>query len=634
MLMYAAAVATNNYLEGQRHYSQLTELEQKYVMSVDHMLESFHYIGKNKIPQQLREINRRIFLDSGAFSAFTLNKEITVEEYCEFINLNRDIILVDDGVEMIAGLDGIGDALLTYNNLKLMESYGCKAIPCFHAGEDERYLEYYIQNYPYIALGGMVGQGVSQLKMWLDRVWEKYLIDGSGNAKIKVHGFGITSFDLMWMYPWHCMTKENHEVLTKNGWKYYDNLSIGDEILCFDKGISYWDVIKSIPEYQVTNIDINIIENRNFKCYVTDNHRWVTNKRNTKNYVFKNTNSMYLSATDTVIPRVGDYIFPTIEKYGSNFCELVGWIWTDGTITNRDINRRYCDKSIVIYQSESANFEKVTQIRELLIALNEPYCESTTIRDDGRIEKAFEFYGENCRKFIELFPDKHINCKWVSELTKQELEGFIKTSVLGDGTFGRLKRTDSKNSFVLTQKLENSIDAFQMACLLLSIPANKTSKDGYYAVQSSSVKDIYCHELYGKKEKYSGKIWCVEVNSGAFFTRCDGKIYVTGNSVDSSTWIQAASFGMIMTAEYGNISVSTKSPSRHLKNQHYCNVSKDEQEYLLKNLICRKGFEYDRLSTSYQSRVAYNIEAYRDINRAIIQKRNQLENHHIQQDLF
>lgn len=308
MLMYAAAVATNNYLEGQRHHVQLTELEQKYVMSVDHMLESFHYIGKNKIPQQLRDINRRIFLDSGAFSAFTLNKEITVEEYCEFIKVNRDIILVDDGVEMIAGLDGIGDALLTYNNLKLMESYDCKAIPCFHAGEDERYLEYYIQNYPYIALGGMVGQGVSQLKMWLDRVWEKYLIDGSGNAKIKVHGFGITSFDLMWMYPWY--------------------------------------------------------------------------------------------------------------------------------------------------------------------------------------------------------------------------------------------------------------------------------------------------------------------------------------SVDSSTWIQAASFGMIMTAEYGNISVSTKSPSRHLKDQHYCNVSKDEQEYLLNNLICRKGFNYDRLSTSYQSRVAYNIEAYRDINQAIVDKRKNMNSHHIQQDLF
>ena len=306
--MYTAAVATNNYLEGQRHYSDLTEHEQRLVMSVDHMLESFHYIGKNKIPQQLRDINRKVFLDSGAFSAFTLQKEITVQEYCEFIKMNEDIILVDDGVRMIAGLDGIGDALLTYNNLKLMEYHGCPAIPCFHAGEDEAYLEYYIKHYPYIALGGMVGQGVSQLKMWLDRVWEKYLIDGSGNARVKVHGFGITSFDLMWMFPWH--------------------------------------------------------------------------------------------------------------------------------------------------------------------------------------------------------------------------------------------------------------------------------------------------------------------------------------SVDSSTWIQAASFGMIMTAEYGNISVSTKSPSRHLKDQHYCNVSKDEQEYLLTNLIGRKGFDYDRLSTSYQSRVAYNIEAYRDINRAVVQKRNQLDNHHIQQDLF
>jgi len=535
---------------------------------------------------------------------------------------------------MIAGLDGIGDALLTYNNLKLMESYGCPAIPCFHAGEDERYLEYYIQHYPYIALGGMVGQGVSQLKMWLDRIWEKYLIDGSGNAKVKCHGFGITSFDLMWMYPWHCMTKEHHEVLTKKGWRFYEDLSVGDEILCFDKGISYWDVINKIPAFDVENIDINVIENRNFKCYVTDNHRWITNKRGSKNYTVKNTSDMYLSSSDTVLPRVGEYIFPEIEKYGRNFCELVGWIWTDGTITNRNENRQYCKKSIVIYQSESANLEKVDKIRHLLIELNEPYCESTTIRENGNVEKSFEIYGDNCSKFIELFPDKHINCEWVSELTKCELEGFIEASVLGDGTFGRLKRVSSEKSFVLTQKLENSIDAFQMACLLLSIPANKTSNFEYYAVQSSSVNNIYCRELYGKKEKYSGKVWCVEVNSGAFFTRCDGKIYVTGNSVDSSTWIQAASFGMIMSAEYGNISVSTKSPSRFLKDQHFCNISKDEQQYLLTTLINRKGFDLDRLATSYQSRVAYNIEAYRDINKSILDIRSNLDNHFIQQDLF
>ena len=180
MKMYAAAVFTNNYMQGQRHHEQLTDNEKVLVNGVSHILESFHYIGKNKIPQQIRDSGRKIFLDSGAFSAFTKGLTITIEEYCEFIHYNRDIIYNDDGVYMIAGMDDIGDPLITYQNLKKMESYGFNAIPCFHAGEDERYLEYYIENYSYISLGGLVGTGVSQLKMWLDRVWSKYLIDENG----------------------------------------------------------------------------------------------------------------------------------------------------------------------------------------------------------------------------------------------------------------------------------------------------------------------------------------------------------------------------------------------------------------------------------------------------------------------
>src|SRR5699024_10416375 len=70
-------------------------------------------------------------------------------------------------------------------------------------GEDERYLEWYVQNYDYITLGGMVPISTPQLFHWLDRIWEKYLIDGSGRPRIKVHGFGLTAQTLMERYPWY-----------------------------------------------------------------------------------------------------------------------------------------------------------------------------------------------------------------------------------------------------------------------------------------------------------------------------------------------------------------------------------------------------------------------------------------------
>jgi hypothetical protein len=144
----------------------------------------------------------KVFLDSGAFSAYTLGTTIDLPEYCNYIRRNMDIIRVEDGVVMASVLDGIGDALATYRNQLHMEALGVKPMPCFHAGEDERYLEWYIANYEYLALGGMVGSSRKQLMIWLDRIWDRYLIDGSGRPKIKVHGFGITSGPIMEEYPW------------------------------------------------------------------------------------------------------------------------------------------------------------------------------------------------------------------------------------------------------------------------------------------------------------------------------------------------------------------------------------------------------------------------------------------------
>lgn len=197
-----AAVYTNSYKPGQQRYEKLTHHEKNLVENIPHILESWHYVGKQKFVDQMRADNAQIFLDSGAFSAYTLGVQLSVEDYCNYIARNMDILRKEDGVVMASVLDGIGDPLQTYRNQMEMEMRGCKPLPCFHANEDERYLEHYVANYEYITLGGMVGASTKQLCTWLDRIWDRYLVDGSGNAKIKVHGFGITSTPIMERYPW------------------------------------------------------------------------------------------------------------------------------------------------------------------------------------------------------------------------------------------------------------------------------------------------------------------------------------------------------------------------------------------------------------------------------------------------
>lgn len=202
MNVYMAAVYTNAYKPGMNRYVKLNEHEQKLVQNIPHILESYHYVEKQSFVDHMRRDGAKIFLDSGAFSAWNIGTEIDLTAYCDYVKRNTDILRVEDGDIMASVLDGIGDPQKTYINQRKMEELGVRPLPCFHFGEDVRYLEWYVKHYKYITIGGMVGKSVPTLRIWLDRIWP-YMLDGSGRPKLKVHAFGITSIAIMEEYPWY-----------------------------------------------------------------------------------------------------------------------------------------------------------------------------------------------------------------------------------------------------------------------------------------------------------------------------------------------------------------------------------------------------------------------------------------------
>lgn len=217
MKLYLAAIYSNNFDIGGSLYRRLTDGEKKQRDSASFLLESYHYVHKQKYVEKIRKDKRKIFLDSGAFSAFTKGVEIDLRAYCRYVQENIDILEVVEGQPLFSVLDGIGDPLKTYQNQVAMERLGVRPLPCFHYGEDERYLEWYVANYDYITLGGMVPISTPQVKLWLDRIWEKYLVDGAGHPKIRVHGFGLTTLSLMERYPWFSVDSSSWIQIANNG---------------------------------------------------------------------------------------------------------------------------------------------------------------------------------------------------------------------------------------------------------------------------------------------------------------------------------------------------------------------------------------------------------------------------------
>ncbi len=179
----------------------------------------FNYIdGKNATDAHKTNIKPgKLFIDSGAYSAWTRGVGIDVDEYIAWINERADYIDLFGQIDVIPG-DKMHGATLeqvraaaekTWENYLYMRErvkYPERLLYTFHVGEPIQYLERALEwkdpqgdLIPYIALGGMVGKPRAIRQSFLDQCFRA--IRKSSNSSVKVHTFGMTDFSLLASYP-------------------------------------------------------------------------------------------------------------------------------------------------------------------------------------------------------------------------------------------------------------------------------------------------------------------------------------------------------------------------------------------------------------------------------------------------
>lgn len=137
-----------------------------------------------------------VMIDSGAYTAMTRGKRVTVQDYRSFLNTH------DGGWDVAVTLDSIGDAATTRANTRVLWNAGIPVLPVFHAGGELREFDAYCREHLYVCVGGMSGLGKHR---GLQARYIRYMQRRAADLGAGVHALGYGSVQgLRTARPYSC----------------------------------------------------------------------------------------------------------------------------------------------------------------------------------------------------------------------------------------------------------------------------------------------------------------------------------------------------------------------------------------------------------------------------------------------
>ena len=155
------------------------------------ILESFYYLRKNEEFMALAKHFGSFLLDSGAFTFMTgahkgaINWDEYVEDYARFINKHDIKLFFELDIDSVVGLQEVERL-----REKLEALTGKKPIPVWHKNRGKEYFIKMCENYPYVALGGIVTKEIPRQKYEKGFPW---FIKTAHLHRCKIHGLGYTT---------------------------------------------------------------------------------------------------------------------------------------------------------------------------------------------------------------------------------------------------------------------------------------------------------------------------------------------------------------------------------------------------------------------------------------------------------
>jgi hypothetical protein len=150
------------------------------------------------------DLRPRVIIDSGAFTAWSTGKAIDPRDYAEWaLDFDKRWRHKMTSLEFM-NLDVIGDQDASWVNQSILEGLGMKPLPIITYGVNLDHLDRALENYDYIALGGLVPHRCDKKKLqrWLDACFARVMAYRKKTGILRrVHLLGITTEWVLNRYP-------------------------------------------------------------------------------------------------------------------------------------------------------------------------------------------------------------------------------------------------------------------------------------------------------------------------------------------------------------------------------------------------------------------------------------------------
>ena len=336
------------------------------------------------------------------------------------------------------------------------------------------------------------------------------------------------------------------EILTVDGWKSYDSVSVGDEIYSYnmDSGFIERDTITNLNIYHEP-VECMKWKSQAFSAVSTMNHRWVVQSWDKPSRIMDTEHICRSKWGDYPILRVADNQFAK-NSYTDDELKFIGWVLTDGHFVERPYR-------FFIYQSSRR--DKNRKIYEGMISTLDRLGLSYTDQIPTHDPMYHSIYIHKCdftMEVISKFPLRELTYEFINSLSQRQAELVMWSMVECDGTIG----SNHKN-ITCTCGTKHQADMFQHLAFIAGYATNvyeytpetcnsqphsnkvydsvsntsgiKITKP-YYVVSILRVKRA---QIYGSHQSVVTEhdVWCPTTTNSTWVARYQGKVFITGNSV-------------------------------------------------------------------------------------------------------